>query len=374
MATTVSAPANHYELLGIAPDASEAEIDHAFAREISSLKPRAFGGITEVSVAYRTLRDPERRLDYDKAIGIERRPAIAAGGPLGLHLEMHMTPPARRQDSVGGFIASALRAAEKPKADSAEAPKADPIEERTITEAVNMPGPFVARQVAAVPLPAVEPLPLPLAEAWPEERESAVEWKRPGLTIGALFVGVALVGAAAGLWSQREIASPASASVPLPEPNAAAAAPVTEKAATPALSPVPAVQQQHPAVPSAVSPRRAGPKQVAANETRPVPADQSVPQLAEVDQAAETPVETASAPVEAEPATEAPAPAATVAMPLAASTVARIIHKIGYPCGRVASSAPAGDSGVFIVTCSSGDSYRAAPVGGRYHFKRLGKH
>jgi hypothetical protein len=91
-----------------------------------------------------------------------------------------------------------------------------------------------------------------------------------------------------------------------------------------------------------------------------------------VDQALAAPAEAAPAAVEAPAAAEPPA--ASVAMPLAASTVARTIHKIGYPCGRVASSAPAGDSGVFIVTCSSGDSYRAAPVGGRYHFKRLGKH
>jgi len=376
MATTVSAPANHYELLGIAPDASEAEIDHAFAREISSLKPRAFGGITEVSVAYRTLRDPERRLDYDKAIGIERRPAITAGGPLGLHLEMHMTPPARRQDSVGGFIAAALRKAEEPKADPIEAPKADPTDEQAGVEVASVPQPFVARQAAAVPVPAIEPgpFPLPPIEAWPEQRESAVEWRRPGLTIGALFVGVALAGAAAGLWSQREIASPASASAPLPEPKAAAPAPIVEEAASPARLPVPAVQQQQqPAVPSAVSPRRAGPKRVAASEPSPAAADQPAPEIAEVDHATSTPAQTTSEPAEAAPATEAPTQAAA-AIPLSAGTVAATIRKIGYPCERVASSAPAGDSGVFIITCSSGDSYRAAPVGGRYHFKRLGKH
>jgi hypothetical protein len=368
MATTVSAPANHYELLGLTPDASDAEIEHAFAREISSLKPRAFGGITEVSVAYRTLRDPMRRLDYDKAQGIERRPAVMTTEPVGIHLQMHMTPPAKREDTVGAFIASALRKAEEPKA--------DPIREPARAEAPRLAQPFVAREAAPVPTRAIEPdplpMPLPPVETWPEERDSALEWKRPGLTIGALFVGVALAGAAAGLWSQREIGTPASASVALPEPKAVAPAPVAEEAATPAPLPVPAVQQQHPAVPSAVSPRRAGPKQVAASQTPPAPDDEPAPQLAEVDQATATPAEPTAQPVDAS-VTDAPASAAA-AIPLSAGTVAATIRKIGYPCGRVASSAPAGDSGVFIVTCSSGDSYRAAPVGGRYHFKRLGKH
>jgi hypothetical protein len=32
-----------------------------------------------------------------------------------------------------------------------------------------------------------------------------------------------------------------------------------------------------------------------------------------------------------------------------------------------------GKAGVFKVTCTSGDSYRAAPVRGRYRFSRWGK-
>jgi hypothetical protein len=58
-------------------------------------------------------------------------------------------------------------------------------------------------------------------------------------------------------------------------------------------------------------------------------------------------------------------------MPLSNALIARTIGRIGYSCGEVAStSAVDGSPGVFKVTCTSGQSYRAAPVRGRYHFRR----
>jgi hypothetical protein len=59
-------------------------------------------------------------------------------------------------------------------------------------------------------------------------------------------------------------------------------------------------------------------------------------------------------------------------LPLPGKVIARTIDRIGYSCGSVASAtAIDGQSGAFKVTCSSGQSYRAAPVHGRYRFKRL---
>jgi hypothetical protein len=84
------------------------------------------------------------------------------------------------------------------------------------------------------------------------------------------------------------------------------------------------------------------------------------------------------APVEAdasEPAVAEPAPpeATAAALPLPNSVVARTIERIGYSCGKVAStSAIEGSSGAYTVTCTSGQSYRAAPVRGRYHFRKIG--
>jgi hypothetical protein len=67
----------------------------------------------------------------------------------------------------------------------------------------------------------------------------------------------------------------------------------------------------------------------------------------------------------------APAQAVAAALPLSNSTIARTIHHIGYGCGQVTSTiAVEGGSGVYKVTCASGQSYRAAPVRGRYHFRR----
>jgi hypothetical protein len=98
----------------------------------------------------------------------------------------------------------------------------------------------------------------------------------------------------------------------------------------------------------------------------------SQPQLAEGTQAADAPPEA----IAATPAA-APAPAVetvAAAMPLSNATVARTIHKIGYACGQVASTSTGGSPGAYKVTCTSGHSYEAKPVHGRYHFRRLGSH
>ena len=56
---------------------------------------------------------------------------------------------------------------------------------------------------------------------------------------------------------------------------------------------------------------------------------------------------------------------------MATKLVARTIERIGYSCGQVAStSAVEGAAGVYKVTCTSGQTYRAAPVHGRYRFRR----
>ena len=59
-------------------------------------------------------------------------------------------------------------------------------------------------------------------------------------------------------------------------------------------------------------------------------------------------------------------------LPLPNTVIARTIERIGYACGAVASvTALEGDeSGAYKVTCTSGQSYRARPVRGLYHFRR----
>jgi hypothetical protein len=73
-------------------------------------------------------------------------------------------------------------------------------------------------------------------------------------------------------------------------------------------------------------------------------------------------------------AVDAPAAQPVAAsLPLPNSVIARTIERIGYSCGAVSSTAAVEGAapGTFKVTCSSGQSYQAAPVRGRYHFRRL---
>jgi hypothetical protein len=70
----------------------------------------------------------------------------------------------------------------------------------------------------------------------------------------------------------------------------------------------------------------------------------------------------------------APRPAAA-RLPIPDRVVARTIERIGYACGEVASSAPVeGARGAFNVTCSSGQTFQATPVNGRYRFRRAASH
>ena len=98
----------------------------------------------------------------------------------------------------------------------------------------------------------------------------------------------------------------------------------------------------------------------------------------EIDLPEEQPSEVAALEQQQRDIERAAAPALEVAatnakMPLPNSVVARTIGRIGYPCGQVASTTALDGAGVFKVTCTSGHSYRAAPVHGRYRFRRMTK-
>jgi hypothetical protein len=303
MASTVKSRTNHYEVLGLAPSASDEEIGQAFAREIG--RPRAFGGLAELGIAFATLRDPIKRRAYDASLGltvpepevarerVERpRPAEAAPSLEQLIGQLHAAREAAQQDPRG---------------------------------AEDRPG----------------------------------RWSRTAATVGALVIGTMLLGTWAGLEARDdEDAPPAEhvATAKLPPPKPFMKSIVASKIS---LAEVPAQQA------AARAPRRIA---HAESPQRPGPEDR----LADIAQSLESGV-AGDGTTEAAAAEAPSAQAAAASFPLPGKVVARTIERIGYACGEVAStSAVEGASGVYKVTCTSGHSYRAAPVGGRYRFRRLG--
>ncbi len=357
MVSTVSTRPNHYEVLGVSPRASGDEIARAFAREVGIFRPRAFGGLTELGIAYEVLRDPARRRTYDASIGIEPEPVPPfAPPPDGVHLT-----------GSAQFNGSRLqRPAPEPALQSRPEPPAT--------------APFIAAPAAREAFPIAEPrrrpepeattgpqpdvggdrVPYP-AERLPEVEGGTIEWQRPALAAGALIAAAVLVGGLAGSWSGNAIEpEEAGAAVTAPLPRAKGEA-VPSAAALPA--PVPLPRADTPRQANRVE-RRASPK----------PPSVSADRLAEVAQTLQAPAPTATGQAVIEPAVAEPADS-VAAMPLSNKAIARTMRRIGYACGRVTSTAAVEGAapGVFRVTCTSGYSYQATPVRGRYRFRRLGR-
>lgn len=71
----------HYEVLGVAPTASEEDVRHAYRRLAKTAHPDAHGDparFTRLTEAYDVLSDPARRAVYDRDL---RRPVVAAAAP-----------------------------------------------------------------------------------------------------------------------------------------------------------------------------------------------------------------------------------------------------------------------------------------------------
>lgn len=82
---------NFYDILEIPSDSDEREIKNAYHRLARALHPDKAASMEEakglelrfaqVSAAYNTLKDPEKRAEYDKKLGPEAKNGAAAGGP-----------------------------------------------------------------------------------------------------------------------------------------------------------------------------------------------------------------------------------------------------------------------------------------------------
>ena len=358
---------NHYQTLGLKPGARSDEIERAFARQISPFTPRPFGSVAALSIAYETLRDPHRRRAYDQSIGIQPPP-----------------PRTRFVVPVSGtmsFIGSRYTPSRPAGLEQASKPVAPNVEPRAIepeaveTEAVERPvvepqaplrpepdrvSNFLARSLRLSSREALaEPPATPAPAAFtiePNAVESGSTSLKP-FVLGA----VALVATAAlfGAW----LGSVSIEDGTVDDPPAASA---SVRAILPPASPGAAAIS--PAPPLTLTQEGAAVARPTLRST--APSRRVVPAVRE--EAASAPEPVAPDLAEAPPTqAEESMPAVAARLPLADATVARTIRRIGYPCGSVASTAAGSGAGVFVVTCTSGHSYRATPINGRYRFKRL---
>ena len=354
MVSTVSTRPNHYETLGLAPTATADEIARAFEREL--YRPRAFGGLAQLGVAYETLRDPAKRREYDRSLGLAPDPQ-----------PRQWTTPRWTATTFTGLTPTLPSAPQSPASARSAEPTPEPRTAPFIAASLRDPAePELRHAPPPEPLQMIDRAPDPFL--LPEAENGALPWKRAGIAGGALVLAVGLLGAWAGWEASNDMAAQ--------QPEQAMTL------ALPPAKPLPAMTSRSPAPAPSVAEVRPPARQTVADAS-PVPAQRTLPRpleltAAEEQQLAGNPfVESATAQIEtaaAETAEEAtPVAAAPAAMPLPDRVIARTIQRIGYACGQVASTTAieGGAPGVFKVTCTSGHSYRAQPIRGRYHFRRL---
>ena len=367
MISSVAARPNHYEMLGLEPAANEEEIREAFARKMSAFRWHPAGSTAQLCIAYETLCDPARRREYDRSLGIIPKsaprqwgfavtpqrwaPFIAAPGLAPAeHLaaapepepapQAEAPPEAAGEPRVASFIAASLRDLARPMAEPSvpPPPRRDPAAEAELER-------HVQEAIAARPFE---------AEVLDEDSERGFDWKRPVLAVGGFVLAAGLIGTFAGL-SVKDEAESAQVE-PVAAANRSATAKPKVAAATPAEDEI-AVEAQVARPESAAPP--------ASRKRLPAWAERQVKPVLEA--AAQEPVaEAASDPLADDPL--APQPVAAK-LPIPDKVVARTIERIGYSCGEVASTAAAG-GGAFNVTCTSGQTFQARPVHGRYRFRR----
>ncbi len=369
MDSTAKLRPNHYQLLGLTPDAKPEQIAQAFTRQLS--EPRPFGSLAEVTIAYETLRDPAKRRAYDSSHGLEPKPKPAfslAGRLEGTQFgDAKPTSLMDRLDSARALRASAVPKA-LPRPQSRSAPSATALLRQPITPIRREGDPIAEPKPKEFPRPvsAEKQRPEPeardtfsriLSEGVHDTSPPSVNWALPAAAAGALVLAVGI-----GAWTGWEAGNDGeSVTVKVPSPKSHPR--IIEPLATEAAAVVPAASPQVKMPAPAPTARR--------HEGRP-PLQITLPekQAAEVAMLEQRQHELE---IEQAAAVESPAVAAAAKMPLPNAVIARTIARIGYPCGQVASTAAVegGAPGVFNVTCTSGHSYRASPVRGRYHFRRL---
>ena len=405
MASAISGlRSNHYDALGIEPDASVEEIERAFLFKVSAFSPHAFGNVAEASVAYDILKDPAKRRAYDRSNGFVDEPEAAKPLPYWSGRPWSMTPGQATiaRPAMALFFQAPKPTDVRPPEASVEPRAIPPVEAK---ERLAEPGaealdrlPFVAAPAELSPSPAPAPSPAPpppIAREFggpqplsvstltdpPRSRFGlqpidlhvsaaempAIDPRKVALIAASIIVGVGVVGGWLG-WAAGNDQAPPQEAVQTRLPKATGEAQTVIAVAEPAWQ-GPIGQAYRPG--PRARPARANPA-TPAQSAAPADANAQSQPAAGPPPAIDGPGMDA-VPVEA-PAAEVPGPApAAAALPLSSATIARTIERIGYPCGKVGSTAQGSGSGVFTVNCTSGHTYRASPLRGRYHFRPVSR-
>jgi len=398
MVTTVGSRPSHYDVLELAPEATAEEIGRAFAGKMSLFRARPMAEIAQVTAAYETLRDPAKREAYDEAIGLRAKP-VPEPEPEPMQWSFRVA-----QQGWAPFIASVKTDGLARAASAAPAPEphvtARP-EPKAIVEAERRQEPAVEprvasiaaslRELAAPAAPAaVEPMPAPSArreepaleqppsvsleqlvreirasgraekERLQDSEDRSIEWRRPAMAVGGLVAGVGLLGGLAGVVAGGAARDSVTVAVPAAKPATKAVDPQLPIAASLVETP------PQPVRPDAAVARAARSRAV----PQPGFAEKELVDLSRASDAAAAPTTQLADATSEQPVAASVVPAS---LPLPKAVIARTIDRIGYSCGEVASATPAEGQGAFKITCTSGQSYQAAPVRGRYHFRRLGR-
>ena len=299
-------------------------------------------------MAYQVLRDPIKRRDYDASLGLLREP-----------------DPPSRSSPLAHPLAAMARASAKGRS------LRQPVRPDVL---VPSPAPAVKPEFNRRPIADPTPTPTPEADTYRSYSPrlaigeasasdlNPIKWKQTGIALGAIVVAACALGGLAGWWSVRAVDEPQQPKVAAVAslPDAAPIATIATPQFAPAPAPVRSAPDARPIRPQPV-PAVAPPA-----DLEPATADeQSQESLAESQRDPSS-----SGQVADEAPTISPAAAS---MPLPNRVIARTIDRIGYSCGRVASTVAVGAPGAYKVNCASGQSYQAKPVNGRYHFRRWSK-
>lgn len=201
MGNSVTARPIHYETLGITPAASDDEIRQAFARKTSECRWDLMGASAQVCIAYETLGNRFKRVDYDRSHGLEPKP------------QPRLSTITFAQRRWAPFVASVPMNAlgQSARDDTARSQGTSPrdLESDLESLAAQNPGVLVAQSL--------DEQPYRIRPGKSEERQP--DWKRPVLAIGGFVLAAGLIGGFAGLSLKDD-----EGSTPI-EPSAAISAP-----------------------------------------------------------------------------------------------------------------------------------------------------